>query len=173
MKDLSKYKAFPVGYIPTKVIEAIKIAERDGIIEFGAKGKIVPDGTDSPYFYPDDKSLILDNHAEDWVIQSTFKLAPLNPQDHPDYKQEQPEWQPKMGEGVYVFPNEGPTRIFLFKDNIGYWCVMGGLEDLYRKGEKFEIFCQKEVWQVKPEPIKLTRAEIAEKLGTDNFEIID
>jgi hypothetical protein len=123
-------------------------------------------------------------------MEST-ELAPVQPQDHPDYKMEtlyidpskpaekrefnftEPEWQPKTGEVVCTFPNMETRRIFLFKDNIGCWCVVGGSEDSYRKGMPVEIFCQKEVWQIKPEPLKLTRAEIAEKFGTDNFEIID
>jgi hypothetical protein len=162
MTDLSKYKAFPRDYVireNTKVICLVNVLGLQGLEGIATESSIIPFCS----FKCGTHKTALHSH----------QLAPLNPQDHPDFKQEEPEWQPKTGEVVNVFPNEELRRIFLFKDNIGYWCVMGGLEDLYRKGEKFEIFCQKEVWQVKPEPIKLTRAEIAEKFGTDNFEIID
>jgi hypothetical protein len=168
MTDLSKYKAFPEGYVIPKGTEVIVISEnRDSDSESyrkpGLKG-IATETDDWPHC--------------DWedgmknIYMCSEELAPLNPQDHPDYKQEEPEWQPKTGE-VVLAGNDKRKRIYAFSDEKGHWCLADGYEENFNSKSSAFFVHWETISKYEPTPLKLTRAEIAEKFGTDNFEIID
>jgi hypothetical protein len=188
MTDLSKYKAFPEGHVipfNTKVICLIDA--------YGLKGRegVTIETNVFPFCNWE--------NGQQKIGFKSHLLAPLNPQDHPDFKMEtlyidpskpaekrefnfekpsiEPEWQPKTGELVTV-NNCGNIfeGVFCFTDEIGrsYGFEKGGEQERMKaSGMPFFVVPFNQISKPKTEPIKLTRAEIAEKFGTDNFEIID
>ena len=78
--DLSKYKPFPKGYIPTKEIKAVRVFDPNNHIKIGEIGTIIPDQSAYPKFI----------FGENEIMYSAIEfLAPLDPSDHPDYKPEE------------------------------------------------------------------------------------
>ena len=82
--DLSKYKPFPKDYIATKEIKAIRVNDPDNHIKIGTIGTIRPDGSNFPRFdYGQGQGIECPQYSD------IKYLAPLDPSDHTDYKQEQ------------------------------------------------------------------------------------
>jgi hypothetical protein len=179
MTDLSKYKAFPEGYIIPKGIKVISLVDDYGLL--GVKGVTIEE---------DSIPFCSWEGFENTIAIISYKLAPVHPQDHPDYKMEtlyidpskpaekrefnfqEPEWHPKTGEVVNVSNMLSSGRaIYLFTNDVGHWCISIEDRSAFNKGETVSINCWGRI--SKTTPLKLTRAEIAEKFGTDNFEIID
>ena len=163
MTDLSKYKAFPEDYVIPKDTQVIALVDDYGLLGFEG---ITTETSIVPFCNWKD--------GRNRIALSSRNLSPVNPQDHPDFKQEEPEWQPKTGEVVNVSEDKDEgQRIYLFTDTNGHWCVSLRLDEQYKNGQEVRIYCWKTISKYEPTPLKLTRAEIAEKFGTDNFEIID
>ena len=83
--DLSKFKPFPVGYVIPEGTKVISVA--DDRIESDpdySKGKtgLTKNNAAIPFVLFDDGNR---------VRMKSSELAPIDPSDHPDYKQEQPD----------------------------------------------------------------------------------
>jgi hypothetical protein len=163
MTDISKYKAFPEGYVIPFNTKVICLVDAHGLK--GVEGVTIETNV-FPFCNWE--------NGQQKIGFKSHLLAPVNPQDHPDYKQEEPEWQPKTGE-VVLAGIDKKKRIYAFSDEKGHWCVADGYEESFNsKSSAFFVHWETiSKYEPEPTPLKLTRAEIAEKFGTDNFEIID